>query len=47
MVKYRMVVESGDELAAKTLAPSAGRQWEAGQRVTVGWDPGDCLTVNA
>jgi spermidine/putrescine ABC transporter ATP-binding subunit len=47
LVKYRVLVESGDELVAKTLALSAGQQWVAGQRVTVGWDSGDCLTVNA
>jgi putative spermidine/putrescine transport system ATP-binding protein len=45
LVKYRILVESGDELMAKTLAPAAGGQWAAGQRVAVGWDPGDCLTV--
>jgi hypothetical protein len=39
-------MDSGDELVAKTLAPSTGGQWQAGQRVTVGWDTGDCLTVN-
>jgi len=47
LIKYRVLMDSGDELVAKTLAPAAGRQWEAGQRIDVGWDPGDCLTVNA
>lgn len=47
LVKYRVLVENGDELVAKTLALSAGQQWAAGQRVTIGWDSGDCLTVNA
>ena len=46
LVKYRVRMDSGDELVAKTLAPSTGGQWQAGQRVTVGWDTGDCLTVN-
>jgi len=47
LVKYRIVLESGDELLAKTLAPAVGRQWAAGQRVDVGWDPADGLTVDA
>jgi ABC-type Fe3+/spermidine/putrescine transport system ATPase subunit len=47
LVKYRVLLDTGDELIAKTLAPSAGRQWEAGQRVDVGWEPGDGLTVNS
>jgi spermidine/putrescine ABC transporter ATP-binding subunit len=46
LVKYRIVLESGDELQAKTLAPTAARQWVAGQRIDVGWDPEDGLTVN-
>ena len=46
LIKYRLLVESGDELAAKTLATSAGQQWRAGHLVTVGWDPADCLAVN-
>ncbi len=45
LVKYRVLMESGDELTAKTLAPSAGRQWTARQRTSLGWDPDDCLTV--
>jgi len=45
LVKYRVLMAGGDELVAKTLAPSAGQQWATGQRVAVGWDPGDCLTV--
>jgi len=47
LVKYRVLMETGDELVAKTLAQSAGQQWVAGQRLDVGWDPTDCLTVNA
>jgi len=47
LVKYRVLMETGDELVAKTLAQSAGQQWVAGQRLGVGWDPSDCLTVNA
>jgi spermidine/putrescine ABC transporter ATP-binding subunit len=47
VVKYRALLDTGDELVAKTLAPSVGHHWEAGQRVAVGWDPGDCLTVNS
>jgi ABC-type Fe3+/spermidine/putrescine transport system ATPase subunit len=46
LVKYRLLLENGDELVAKTLAPPAGRQWQAGDRVEAGWDPADCLTVN-
>ncbi|HEY7040671.1 MAG TPA: ABC transporter ATP-binding protein [Methylomirabilota bacterium] len=45
LVKYRVVVESGDELWAKTLAPASGQRWAKGARVTVGWEPGDGLTV--
>ena len=47
LVKYRVVAETGDELWAKTLAPSTGQRWERGERVTVGWEPGDSLTVSA
>jgi spermidine/putrescine ABC transporter ATP-binding subunit len=47
LVKYRVVAETGDELWAKTLAPSTGQRWERGERVTVGWEPGDGLTVRA
>jgi len=46
LVKYRLLMDSGDELSAKTLAPAAGRQWAAGRRLPVGWDPEDGLTVN-
>jgi len=45
LVKYRVVVETGDELWAKTLAPATGQRWAKGGRVTVGWEPGDGLTV--
>ena len=47
LVKYRVVVETGDELWAKTLAPATGQRFGRGQRVTVGWEPGDGLTVSA
>jgi spermidine/putrescine ABC transporter ATP-binding subunit len=47
LVKYRVVAETGDELWAKTLAPSTGQRWQRGERVTVGWEPGDGLTVRA
>src|SRR4029077_12315782 len=47
LVKYRVVAETGDELWAKTLAPATGQRWSNGQRVTVGWEPGDSLTVSA
>jgi putative spermidine/putrescine transport system ATP-binding protein len=47
LVKYRVVAETGDELWAKTLAPATGQRWSKGQRVTVGWEPGDSLTVSA
>jgi len=47
LVKYRVVAETGDELWAKTLAPSTGRRFGRGQRVTVGWEPDDSLTVMA
>jgi len=46
LVKYRIVLESGDELQAKTLAPARTQQWTAGQRIDVGWDPVDGLTVD-
>jgi len=47
LVKYRVVAETGDELWAKTLAPATGQRFGMGQRVTVGWEPGDSLTVSA
>jgi putative spermidine/putrescine transport system ATP-binding protein len=47
LVKYRVVAETGDELWAKTLAPATGQRFSQGQRVTVGWEPGDSLTVSA
>jgi len=47
LLKYRVVAETGDELWAKTLAPATGQRWSKGQRVTVGWEPGDSLTVSA
>jgi hypothetical protein len=47
LVKYRVVAETGDELWAKTLAPATGQRFGVGQRVAVGWDPGDSLTVRA
>ena len=47
LVKYRLVAETGDELWAKTLAPATGQRFSQGQRVTVGWEPGDSLTVSA
>ena len=46
LVKYRLLVDERDELVAKSLASPAGVPWRAGQRVTVGWDSEDCLTVN-
>jgi putative spermidine/putrescine transport system ATP-binding protein len=46
LVKYRVAAETGDELWAKTLAPATGRRWGVGERITVGWEPGDSLTVN-
>jgi spermidine/putrescine ABC transporter ATP-binding subunit len=46
LVKYRLLVDEKDEVVAKTLAPSAAQPWRTGERVTVGWDPADCLTVN-
>jgi putative spermidine/putrescine transport system ATP-binding protein len=45
LVKYRVVAETGDELWAKTLAPATGHRFRVGQRVAVGWDAGDSLTV--
>jgi len=47
LVKYRVVAETGDELWAKTLAPATGQRFGKGQRVTVGWEPGDSLNVSA
>jgi spermidine/putrescine ABC transporter ATP-binding subunit len=46
LVKYRLLVDDRDEVIAKALASPAGVPWRAGQRVTVAWDPEDCLTVN-
>ncbi len=46
LVKYRVLVESGDELVAKTLASEASQPWRPGQPVTIGWDPRDCLIIN-
>jgi spermidine/putrescine ABC transporter ATP-binding subunit len=46
LVKYRVLVDDRDELIAKTLASPAGVSWRPGQRVAVGWDLEDCLTVN-
>ena len=46
LVKCRIVLESGDELLAKILAPAASRHWAAGGRIDVGWDPPDGLTVD-
>jgi putative spermidine/putrescine transport system ATP-binding protein len=46
LVKYRLLVDGGDELAAKVLA-SGRDQWSVGQEVTVGWDTTDCLAVNS
>jgi len=47
LLKYRLVVDQRDEVVAKTLAPSAAQPWGAGRQLTVGWEPADCLTVNA
>jgi spermidine/putrescine transport system ATP-binding protein len=46
LVKYRLLADGGDELAAKVLA-SGRDQWSVGQEVTVGWDATDCLAVNS
>jgi putative spermidine/putrescine transport system ATP-binding protein len=46
LVKYRLLLDQRDALVAKTLAPSVDQPWTIGQRLTVGWDPADCLTVN-
>ena len=40
-----LLVDERDELIAKTLAPSAAQPWRVGQRITVGWDAADGLTV--
>jgi ABC-type Fe3+/spermidine/putrescine transport system ATPase subunit len=47
LLKYRLVVDQRDEIVAKTLAPSTAQPWGAGRQLTVGWEPADCLTVNA
>jgi spermidine/putrescine ABC transporter ATP-binding subunit len=46
LVKYRLLVQSGDELVAKTLAPISTPCWPVGARLWIGWDPQDCLIVN-
>jgi spermidine/putrescine ABC transporter ATP-binding subunit len=46
LVKYRLRLEQGDALLAKTLASSADTAWKVGQQVAVGWDRADCLAVN-
>lgn len=45
LIKYQLVVPSGDQLVAKTLA-SADPGWPVGTRLPVGWNPEDCLIVN-
>jgi putative spermidine/putrescine transport system ATP-binding protein len=47
LVRYRLLVDERDELTAKALASRESLSWRAGSHVTVGWDPDDCLTVNA
>jgi putative spermidine/putrescine transport system ATP-binding protein len=46
LVKYRLLVDSGDELVAKTLAPASSPYWSVGEKITIGWDHQDCLIVN-
>jgi putative spermidine/putrescine transport system ATP-binding protein len=43
LVKYRVLMESGDELVVKALASGSSQQ--AGQRVTVGWRSEHCRAV--
>jgi spermidine/putrescine ABC transporter ATP-binding subunit len=46
LVKYRLLVESGEELVAKTLAAASGPSWPVAARLAIGWDREDCLIVN-
>ena len=45
LVKYRLLLDHRDELTAKSLASSVDQAWKPGQKVSVGWDPADCLAV--
>lgn len=47
LVKYRLLLESGDELLAKTLVSLVRSNWVVGQKVVAGWDPDDCLVIHA
>lgn len=47
LVKYRLLVDSRDELTVKALASRAGLNWQTGSAVDIGWEPEDCLTVTA
>ena len=46
LVKYRVTLESGDELVVKALA-SSGEPYSAGSRVSIGWRSQHCLPVAA
>ena len=46
LVKYRIMLEGGDELVVKALA-SSGEPYPAGSRVQVGWRSEHCLPVAA
>jgi putative spermidine/putrescine transport system ATP-binding protein len=47
IVKYRLLLPSGDEVVAKTLISSADHSWTTGSRVKIGWEIKDCLLINA
>jgi len=46
LLKHRVVLESGEELIAKSLVSGPGAELREGEKVFVGWDAGECLTVN-
>jgi ABC-type Fe3+/spermidine/putrescine transport system ATPase subunit len=46
LVKYRIMLEGGDEITVKALA-SSGDPYPAGSRVQVGWRSEHCLPVAA
>lgn len=46
LVRLRLQVDGREELVAKALASREALSWRAGTRLSVGWDPEDCVAVN-